>query len=297
MSSPARWLLRSLGGLAGGLVLFGVGVWGLGGWLAQPARARVGAPPAGIGASEISLRSAAGAQLVGWAAPGTCGCGTVVLLHGVRGNRLGVVDRIRLFHEAGFATVAVDLQAHGESTGEHIAYGARERYDAQTAVAYARTAFPGQPVAVVGVSLGGAAALLAEPDLGADALVLEAVYSDIEAATRNRLRLYGGRPAALLTPLLLQQLPLRIGVQPRDLQPVEAIRKVRVPLLIVAGTHDEHTTADDTRRLYAAAPAPKTIWWVEQARYVDFLSYDPAGYRRHVLRFVTAQLASRSSVR
>jgi fermentation-respiration switch protein FrsA (DUF1100 family) len=215
----------------------------------------------------------------------------VVVLHGVRSNRGDVSNRVELFHEAGYGVVAPDLQAHGESEGEHITFGHLERLDAEAAVAFARSHFPGQPVAVVGVSLGGAAATLAGGDLGADAVVLEAVYPDIESATRNRLRIRAGGLGARLAPVLLAQLPLRTGVRPADLRPVDAVGTLGAPVLVVAGTRDQHTTPADTERLYAAARAPKVIWWVEGAAHVDFLNYAPEQYRARVLGFLRERLA------
>jgi len=283
---------RLLGAAFLGLLLGAAGYFAAGSYLLGPARAVVGPPPDGVGGTSVGFESRSGARLAAWDVPGPCGCGVVVVLHGVRANRLEVADRVRLFHEAGYAVVAVDQQAHGESTGDHITFGHRERLDAQAAVAYARTQYPLQPVAVVGISLGGAAAALAGPDLGADAVVLEAVYADLASATRNRLRIRGGGAAASLTPVLLLQLPLRTGIHVSDLRPVDRIGSLGVPVLVVAGTEDRHTTPADTRRLFAAAAEPKALWWVEGAAHVDFLRADSAGYRTHVLGFLRRSLGA-----
>ncbi len=272
------------------LLLGAVGYVAAGSYLVSPAPAVVGPPPDGVGGRSVRFASRSGAELAAWDVPGGCRCGVVVVLHGVRSNRGGVANRVRLFHEAGYAVVAVDQQAHGESGGDHVTFGHLERLDARSAVEYARRRYPGQSVAVVGTSLGGAAATLAGPDLGADAVVLEAVYADIESATRNRLRMRGGAVGASLAPVLLAQLPLRTGADVADLRPVDHVGSLGVPVLVVAGTEDEHTTPADTRRLYAAAAEPKGLWWVEGAAHVDFLTADPTGYRAHVLGFLRRYL-------
>ena len=258
--------------------------------LIGPAPADVGAPPADLGGESLTFPSASGARLAAWSIPGACSCGSIVLLHGVRANRSHLENRARLFREAGYAVLAVDLQAHGESEGEHITFGHLERLDAQAAVAVARDRFSGQPVAVVGVSLGGAAAALAGPDLGADAVVLEAVYADIASATRNRLGRRLGRAGALLAPAFLAQLPLRTGVRAQDLAPRRTVGALGAPVLIVAGTDDAHTTPADTRRLYEAAAPPKSLGWVQGAQHVDFLDYAPESYRERVLGFLRQTL-------
>ena len=254
--------------------------------LIGPAPADVGAPPADLDGTSITFASASGARLAAWSIPGSCSCGTVVLLHGVRANRSHLENRARLFHEGGYDALVVDLQAHGESEGAHITFGHLERLDAQAAVAVASQRLPGRPVAVVGVSLGGAAAALAGADLGADAVVLEAVYADIESATRNRLGRRLGGAGALFAPALLAQLPFRTGVRAQDLAPRQTVGALGAPVLIVAGTDDAHTTPADTRRLYEAAAPPKSLWWVQGAQHVDFLTYAPEAYRERVLGFL-----------
>ena len=211
-------------------------------------------------------------------------------MHGVRANRKSLVSRAAMLHQAGYSVVLVDLQAHGESPGRSITYGHLERRDAAAAVAFAKRRFPGEAVGVVGVSLGGAAAVLAGETLGADAVVLEAVYADIQSATENRLRRGIGPLAVVLTPVLLAQLPLRTGATPADLRPVDTVPRLNAPVLIIAGTADLHTRPADTRQLYEATLSPKRLWWVPGAAHEDYLAFDPEAYRQHVLDFFDSYL-------
>lgn len=262
--------------------------WDAGTLLTQPARRAV-APPADLAVEPFHVASPAGA-LAAWALPADSARGVVVLMHGVRADRSSQAARMRLFRAAGYHTVAFDFQAHGESPGRRITFGAREQHDAVAAVQAARARFPGLPVAVVGQSMGGAAALLAGERLGADALVVEAVYATVERATANRLGMRLGRIGAAAAPLLTAQLPLRTGVAPASLRPAEAIARVLAPVLVAGGAKDRHAQPDETRALYAAAPPPKALWLVPGAAHVDLLAYDPAAYRSHVLPWLDRHL-------
>jgi alpha-beta hydrolase superfamily lysophospholipase len=51
------------------------------------------------------------------------------------------------------------------------------------------------------------------------------------------------------------------------------------PVLIVAGAADEHTTLQESQKLYAAAANPKGLWVVPLAHHQDFLAYRPADMR------------------
>jgi fermentation-respiration switch protein FrsA (DUF1100 family) len=145
---------------------------------------------------------------------------------------------------------------------------------------------------VIGVSLGGAATLLATPPLQIDGVVLEAVYPSIDRAVHNRLAMRLGPLASLTAPLLLAQMRPRLGVGATELRPVDHIAQLRCPVLIVAGELDRHTTADDTRLLFAAASQPKDLWLIQGAAHVDYFEYVGDEYQRRVLAFFDRTLGS-----
>ena len=66
---------------------------------------------------------------------------------------------------------------------------------------------------------------------------------------------------------------------------IEGIRRVRAPLLLIAGEDDRHTPLADSQRLFDAAPHPKHTWIVPGAAHVDFHRFAPAEYERRVLEF------------
>jgi pimeloyl-ACP methyl ester carboxylesterase len=116
-----------------------------------------------------------------------------------------MVQRARVLNDHGFAVLLFDFQAHGDSLGSHITFGRLEAMDAAAAVRFVRDRLPTEKVGAIGVSLGGAAALLGPEPLPVDALVLESVYPDIDAALANRLRTgLGPVIGPLFTPLLSQ---------------------------------------------------------------------------------------------
>jgi uncharacterized protein len=257
------------------------------GWiLVTPAPAAIPETSLGLAHERVEFRGASGNLLRGWYVPAASdAAGTIVLMHGVRANRLSMVGRAEMLHRAGYAVLLFDFQAHGASPGRHITMGYLESGDARAAVAYARARAPGGFIGVIGVSLGGAAALLGEDSLPVDALVLEAVYPDIEAATANRLSIRLGKPGRWLSPLLLVQLGPRLGIDASDLAPLAAISRVRAPVLIIAGAADRHTTPEDSARLFDAAPEPKQLWMIGGAAHVDFAKYAGQAYAERILSF------------
>ena len=282
---------RTLGVLF--IVLAGCGagavVW-LGSQLSRPAPQLVGAAPLELDARAIAFPSESGSTIHGWFSPHRRR-GAVLLLPPVRANRLAMVPRAKFLSRAGYATLLIDLQGTGESPGRAITFGWRERHDVLAAVRFLREQVADEPIAIIGSSLGGAAALFATPPLHVDAMVLEAVYPSLDRAVRNRLRMRIGSASSVAAPLLLWQLQPRLGVSPSQLRPADHIRQVRCPLLIIGGAEDAHTTQADTRLLYDAAVAPKRLWLIPDAKHVDFYEAARDEYRDRVLTFLERSFA------
>jgi alpha-beta hydrolase superfamily lysophospholipase len=175
----------------------------------------------------VAIESASGSRLSGWYIAGQAHAGAVLLMHGVRANRLEMVERARLLHREGLSVLLFDFQAHGESAGRNITFGYLESRDARAAFDYLRQKVPGEHVGAIGVSLGGAAAILASLD--ADAMVLEAVYASFDQAVENRLTMRIGKIGRLLAPMLTWQVEWRLGFDPRLLQPAARIARLHTP--------------------------------------------------------------------
>ena len=215
-------------------------------------------------------------------------------MHGLRANRLAMLNRARFLTAAGYSVLLFDFQAHGESTGDTITFGYLESKDARAAVDFVRLKYPNGPVGIIGVSMGGAAALLASPKLDIDAVVLEEVYPDIKSAIADRFQMALGGWARMLTPLLSLQMKPRLGVGADQMRPIDRISQIQIPKLIIAGSEDRHTTLEESLALFDAATEPKQFWVVEGASHTDMCSFAPAEYRDRILTFFAANLSPRS---
>ena len=281
-------------------LLLGVGICGsviaVGLALSAPHRAAIGPPPSTLADAEaVALPAASSSELQGWWLPGQPGAGAVILMHGIWGNRLQMARRAQVLHEHGFAVLLFDLRAHGESTGTRITFGRLEGMDAASAVSFVHGRASGERVGVIGVSLGGAAALLGPGPLPVDALVLESVFPSIDAALTSRLRAALGPTLGrvvppLLAPVFETLLPPILGVAPADLRPIDRISGVTAPLLVASGTADDRTPLTEAEALFARAPEPKQFWPVSGARHEDLERFDPAAYWRMVMPFLLSNL-------
>ena len=269
------------------LALIGLGfVWVAASVVARPINRPVSqpAPPGRV----VHMQAADGVPIEGSYWPGrTADAPAILLLHGVNNNRNIFRRQIDWLSGLGYAVLAIDFRGHGGSGAVQRSFGWREAMDARAAYDFLRREAPRRRVGVIGVSLGGAAALLGENGpLPADAMVLHAVYPDLRTAIANRLARSGSTTlAAWSEPLLSYQAYPRYRVAPERIAPREGIRNFEGAVLVIGGTADLDTTVADTRSLYAAAPSPKSLWLVDGANHVETSKLWTDEYRTRVRCF------------
>lgn len=285
---PLRLSSRTLSlALAVPLLAGAAAVWGLGSALIAVEPHAVQLP--GPGFEDVLLRAAHDQRVAGSYLAGS-GRGAVLLLHGIHADRRAMADRARFLHARGYAVMLIDLPGQGASTAAHVTFGLREADGVRAALVELRRRVPGQRIGVIGVSLGAASFVLCRDCGPVDAVVLESMYPTIEDAVADRLRIRLGPAGGPLSSLLLWQLPVRLGFGPEALRPVERIGTLGAPVLIAAGSADQHTTLPETRRLFAAAAAPKNAWIVDGAAHVDLHAFAPNEYERRVGAFFAQYL-------
>lgn len=257
--------------------------------LVAPANHVVGPPPADISVIATTIPSESGSKLAAWYMSADNAQATVVLLHPIRAGRRAMLGRAKVLHDAGYCVLMIDFQAHGESPGDHITIGYLESRDARAAVEYARSLNPDHRIGVLGWSLGGAAMLLASP-LNIDAAVLECVYPTLHEAVHNRVAMRLGPLSNVLSPVLLWQSQVQLGINPAELRPIDHIAEIGCPVLVIGAELDEHTTLPETERLFEAANDPKKLAIFLGADHTDLLEQDKALYMAELLPFLAKYL-------
>jgi pimeloyl-ACP methyl ester carboxylesterase len=198
----------------------------------------------------------------------------IVLIPGFSGwsQKPGVARASAVLAEFG-DVLQVDLRGHGRSEGV-TTLADREVLDVDAAVAYARTlGFP--HVITIGFSMGGAATLR-QAGLAGDELYGYRVQHPPDAlvcvSTGSIWYQRDTRPMRRLHWLVLTRLgrvvarhvfqvridPAGWGAEP--LSPLDAARRLRVPLLLVQGDRDEYVRAEHGYALSKAAAGPVEFW-------------------------------------
>jgi alpha-beta hydrolase superfamily lysophospholipase len=246
----------------------------------------IGDPPADFPypIESITFTSSDQQTLSGWLVPAANSKRAIILLHGRGGNRKHMLPRARFFREHGYTALLYDARACGESSGDVVTFGYRERHDVIAAVQFLKDRGC-RDIACLGVSQGGATILFAAEELrGVECVICESVYDEMIHAVDRRMRRYTGVPgcvgACLMVPFAEQRLELSID----EVKPAEYIGKLPCPVFIISGERDDRTWPEDTHRLYEAAHEPKELWMIPEAKHEDL--FRQADYEQKVQAFL-----------
>jgi fermentation-respiration switch protein FrsA (DUF1100 family) len=270
-------------------ILIMLGLYGVGSVLIAPHNQTIQQPTTTLPVQTLSIQTSRGNHLAAWYVvhPKATATHAALLMHGAGSNRLQMLQRAQLLYNLGYNVLMFDFQGHGESLGQYVTYGYLESQDATSAFDYLKQLNPQAKLLVIGVSLGGASALLS-PVIRqqADALVLESVYSDLPTAIFNRLQVRLGKAASLAYPLLAWQLPLRLGFKAADLSPLRELGKVKMPVMIMNGAIDTYTSVQEAQSMYQALQAPKKLIIVPNAGHLDLYAYNSSLYEPQLKAFL-----------
>lgn len=184
--------------------------------------------------------------------------GTILLLHGIHGNKRHMLGMGKMLAEHGFRSVLIDLRGHGRSSGDWITYGLQDSRDlSQVLDALAGRGLLSGKLGVYGTSYGGATALmLAGRDSRVEAVVTVAAFSTMREVTARNIRRY-----LLLGPLLsdgwvddvIDQAGQLAGFDPHEACPLAAVARTRARLLIIHGKADAKIPYPQAEALHAAS--------------------------------------------
>lgn len=221
----------------------------------------------------------------------------VLIVHGLSATRRVIQPNAEWFAARGYAVLTIDLRGHGGSSLAPHGFGWSEALDTHAAFGWLKRRQAGAPVAVIGISMGGAATLIGPlGPLSADALVLQGVYATFRQTVRGRIALLAGTGVAwLVEPLLSFQTRPRLGVWPSRLEPVAVMSRMNCPVFVIGGEKDRFTPPHETRTVYDAASGRKRLWIVPGLGHGGVSNTLTEDYRERVLAFLHAAIGDPQS--
>ena len=240
----------------------------------------------GLAFEDVRFRTADGITLGGWLVPHPQSRGNVLFCHGHGRNRGHVSGLLPTLHALRLNVLTFDFRGHGASPGHTLTFGHRETHDLLGAAAFLRRRFPGQPLLIVGMSYGAAVTLQTLRRLPTVAGVWsEGSFARLENIAANEFKPV---PACLRSGLVAAYNVLALldcGFRIRDVNPVEYLKGVAVPICFCHAREDRLIPLAEGEALHAAYTGPKRKWWVEGATHYNVRQRNREEYLRRPRSF------------
>ncbi len=195
-------------------------------------------------------------------------------------------------HEEKCNLLLIEQRCHGESEGDLISYGIRERYDILTWLNWVEQNHPLTPVYLCGVSMGAATVLMASglPIGGRVAgIIADCGYSSPQEIVKITLEKSIGRFCSPTLAAVNLNCKIRDRFTFKDASPVEAMaQNTDVPCLFVHGDADRLVPLRMSVENFEACQAPKELLIVSGAEHAMSFVVDPEAYKQKLTEFFSA---------
>lgn len=262
----------------------------------------------------VRFKTGDGVGLVGTLTPGAPGAPVVVFCHEFSSSRRAASRYARFLMDAGVRVFTFDFRGHGDSEnpGEYVSRlwpTKAEVMDAQAAIEYVRSRpeTVGSPVGFLGVSRGGSVALCAAArDSRIRAVVTDGAYSSyrtlrdyiykwVSIFVRARW-MYAYSPEFLYqfvtwVAMKFSELRMRGRVVSVD----RAVKRMKVPVLMVHGERDNYLSLDHVRYLAGLNERQVQLWVVPEANHNEAVDLAPEEYRARLTEFFLTHLTGEKS--
>ena len=213
--------------------------------------------PGEIGLTDVepvTFETTDGLGLSGWfvAAFGPSPRVTVLVFNGNAGNRAHRGPLAAALHRHELQVLLVDYRGYGGNPGTPTERGLAADSRAARAFLASRPDVDASRLVYFGESLGTAVAVDLAVEHPPAALVLRSPFTSMGDLGQHHYPF----------------LPVRLLLRDR-FATIDKIRRIHVPLLVIAGGRDRIVPIDNSRRLYEAAATPKTLLVLPDADHND----------------------------
>ena len=209
---------------------------------------------------KVSVESFDGLRLSGkYFAFGDPDAPLCICFHGWRGldirdfrGGIGILKRMKC------NVLLISERGHGESGGHTLTFGINERRDAITWTEYAVKRFgPDIRILWFGVSMGAATVLMAsglDTPVQLKGIVADAPYGSPKEIISMHCRKGAHLPPAIFYPLVTFSGFLFGRFRLNSASPIEAVKKAKVPILIIHGDDDRFVPIEMSREILPSNP-------------------------------------------
>lgn len=198
-----------------------------------------------MGYEELEIVTEKNKKLFAWFMPVESSAPLIIIMHGWGSNAEQMLPIAEIFHQAGINALVVDSRCHGKSAADTYSALPRFTEDIIHSIDYARKNlhFNGK-IILLGHSVGAGATLFAASKRQDIAAVISISAFGHPQWLMTRYFQQFKLPQFMVN-FLLSYIQWIIGHRFNDIAPVNSISKLKIPVLVVHGTHDTTVPLED----------------------------------------------------
>ena len=194
----------------------------------------------------------------------------MIIVHGIGSNYHEILNSAFNYLENGYNVVVYNQRHTGLTGGDNYTFGLYERFDLEAVATFARGLYPAGKLGVHGFSMGAATSTmhteLNESSKTVDFYILDAPYHTMESAVELGIIAENipFLPVSFAKWAGNVVLKVKEGLEYDDIQPVNSVTNISVPVLLIHGTEDKVTPPESSQEIYNAIPhESKALWYIE----------------------------------
>ena len=242
---------------------------------------------------EICTTSRDGLRLMATVIEAENARGVILLFHGYLSNaRRDFCMHMKILHDAGYHLIVPDQRSHSRSEGKYICFGTRESEDVtvwreKAAELYGKD----MPVALMGLSMGGATVLMAsalikKDDTAVRCVVADCPFSapvDIVSHVMKNFNKIPPYPLVSFASFWCRYLACYSLNAPSS---ADKLAESHLPALLFHGTADDYVPPHHSKEVVRRSPDRARLVLFEGAKHAESIYYDEKRYTDELLAFL-----------
>jgi len=244
--------------------------------------------PPEVSYQTVQLLTKDSLSLEAWYIPADSSRGTVILIHGLGGNKSSVLKQAHEFRHLKYNVMLVDLRAHGRSGGSITTMGFRESEDVKLAYEYILKRGE-KNIVLYGISLGSVVITKAFYDynITPSKVILEIPFSNFKRLIGVRGKMIGF-PERPFGSFITFWVSVERAFNGFNQETYKYVQKINCPVLMQCGETDIFASPAERDLIFENIPSSeKKLVIFEHAIHQPLLNADPVKWRQEVSEFLS----------